>query len=62
MQLFYDFFPIIVFFIAYKIWGIYVATAAAIIIDTNFGRCFRIDIDLDAYTPPPLYIGFFTLI
>ena len=30
MQLFYDLLPIIIFFIAYKIWGIYVATAAAI--------------------------------
>lgn len=32
MQLLYDFFPIIVFFAVYKIWGIYAATASAIII------------------------------
>lgn len=32
MKLLYDFFPIIVFFIVYKIWGIYAATLSAIII------------------------------
>lgn len=32
MQLFYDLLPIIVFFIAFKLAGVYVATAAAIII------------------------------
>jgi intracellular septation protein len=30
MKMFYDFFPIIIFFIVYKIWGIYAATVAAI--------------------------------
>jgi intracellular septation protein A len=28
MQLFVDFIPIIIFFIAYKLYGMYVATAA----------------------------------
>lgn len=32
MRLLFDFLPIVVFFIAYKLFGIYVATAAAIII------------------------------
>lgn len=32
MKLFYDFFPIIIFFIIYKVWGIYPATFGAIII------------------------------
>lgn len=32
MQLLYDFFPILIFFIVYKIWGIYAATASAIVI------------------------------
>lgn len=31
MQFFFDFFPIIIFFIAFKFWGIYVATSAAIV-------------------------------
>lgn len=31
MKFFYDFFPILLFFIAYKIYGIYVATAVAIV-------------------------------
>ncbi len=31
MKLFFDFFPIILFFVAYKLQGIYVATAVAII-------------------------------
>ena len=31
MKLLIDFFPIILFFAAYKLWGIYVATAAAIV-------------------------------
>ena len=30
MKLLYDYFPIICFFIAYKLWGIYVATAVTI--------------------------------
>lgn len=30
MKLLFDFFPIIIFFIAYKIWGIYIATGAFI--------------------------------
>ncbi|MCJ0763256.1 septation protein A [Variovorax terrae] len=30
MKLFLDFFPIILFFVAFKVWGIYVATAVAI--------------------------------
>ena len=30
MKLLYDFFPIIIFFIVFKIWGIYAATASAI--------------------------------
>ena len=30
MKLLLDFFPIIVFFVAFKVWGIYVATAVAI--------------------------------
>ncbi|WP_313303103.1 septation protein A [Diaphorobacter sp.] len=30
MKLLLDFFPIILFFVAYKVWGIYVATAVAI--------------------------------
>lgn len=32
MKLLFDFLPIVVFFIAFKFWGIYVATAAAMII------------------------------
>lgn len=32
MQILYDFLPVIIFFIVYKIWGIYAATAAAIVI------------------------------
>ncbi len=32
MKLLYDFFPIIIFFIAFKLGGIYVATASAIVI------------------------------
>lgn len=32
MKLLYDFFPIILFFVAYKVYGIYVATTVAIII------------------------------
>jgi len=32
MQFLYDFFPIIVFFVVYKIYGIYVATASAILV------------------------------
>ena len=31
MKLLLDFFPIILFFVAYKVWGIYVATAVAIV-------------------------------
>lgn len=31
MKFFYDFFPILLFFIAYKIYGIYAATAVAIV-------------------------------
>ena len=31
MKLLIDFFPIILFFVAFKVWGIYVATAAAIV-------------------------------
>jgi intracellular septation protein len=31
MKLLYDFFPVLIFFIAYKLWGIYPATAALII-------------------------------
>jgi intracellular septation protein len=31
MKLFLDFFPIILFFAAFKLWGIYVATAVAIV-------------------------------
>lgn len=31
MKLLYDFFPILLFFVAYKLYGIYVATATAII-------------------------------
>lgn len=31
MKLLLDFFPIVLFFVAFKIWGIYVATAVAII-------------------------------
>ena len=31
MKLLYDFFPILLFFIAYKLYGIYVATATAIV-------------------------------
>lgn len=30
MKLLYDFFPIIIFFVVFKIWGIYAATASAI--------------------------------
>jgi intracellular septation protein len=30
MKLLLDFFPIVLFFVAYKVWGIYVATAVAI--------------------------------
>lgn len=30
MKLFLDFFPIVLFFVAFKVWGIYVATAVAI--------------------------------
>lgn len=30
MKLLFDFFPVIVFFVAYKVWGIFAATAAAI--------------------------------
>ncbi|MFA5529609.1 MAG: septation protein A [Thiohalomonadaceae bacterium] len=30
MKLLFDFFPILLFFIAYKVWGIYAATAVAI--------------------------------
>ena len=30
MKLLFDFFPIVLFFIAYKVWGIYVATATVI--------------------------------
>ena len=30
MKLLIDFFPIILFFVAFKIWGIYVATGVAI--------------------------------
>ena len=30
MKLFFDFFPIVLFFIAFKFWGIYVATGVAI--------------------------------
>lgn len=32
MKLLYDFFPIIIFFVVYKIWGIYAATASAIVV------------------------------
>ena len=32
MQILYDFFPILIFFIVYKISGIYAATASAIIV------------------------------
>ena len=31
MKLFFDFFPIFLFFIAYKLWDIYIATAIAIV-------------------------------
>ena len=31
MKLLLDFFPIVLFFVAYKVWGIYVATAVAIV-------------------------------
>ncbi|MCK9532784.1 MAG: septation protein A [Gammaproteobacteria bacterium] len=31
MKLLFDFFPILLFFIAYKLWGIYAATAVAIV-------------------------------
>ena len=31
MKLLLDFFPIILFFVAFKVWGIYVATAVAIV-------------------------------
>jgi intracellular septation protein len=31
MKLFIDFFPILLFFLAFKVWGIYVATAVAIV-------------------------------
>jgi intracellular septation protein len=31
MKLFLDFFPIVLFFVAFKLWGIYVATAVAIV-------------------------------
>lgn len=31
MKFFYDFFPILLFFVAYKLYGIYVATATAIV-------------------------------
>lgn len=34
MKLFFDFFPLLVFFIVYKIWGIYYATGAIIIAST----------------------------
>ncbi len=30
MKIFYDFLPIVLFFISYKVWGIYVATGVAI--------------------------------
>ena len=30
MKLLLDFFPIILFFVAYKVWGIYAATGVAI--------------------------------
>ena len=30
MKLLLDFFPIVLFFVAFKLWGIYVATAVAI--------------------------------
>ena len=30
MKLLIDFFPIILFFVAFKVWGIYTATAVAI--------------------------------
>jgi intracellular septation protein len=32
MKLLYDFFPIIIFFVVFKIWGIYAATASAIVV------------------------------
>lgn len=32
MRLLFDFLPIVVFFVTYKAWGIYIATAAAILI------------------------------
>lgn len=31
MKIFYDFLPIVLFFVSYKIWGIYVATGVAIL-------------------------------
>lgn len=32
MKLLYDFFPIIIFFVIFKIWGIYAATVSAIVV------------------------------
>ena len=35
MKLLLDFFPIVLFFVAFKLWGIYVATAVAIVATTG---------------------------
>ncbi len=32
MKFLFDYFPIICFFVAYKFWGIYIATAAAMVV------------------------------
>ena len=36
MKLLLDFFPIILFFVAFKVWGIYVTTAVAIVATIGF--------------------------
>jgi intracellular septation protein len=42
MKLLYDFFPILVFFIVFKIWGIYAATASAIVVSALQVIAYRI--------------------